>query len=250
MKRIASWIGWMALSTTMALAQRSVVEDASAEQSLLTWSNPVGWEAGLAYVHVTRSVDLEGLETRLKADIADVEIGMMPWPWLLVYGRAGGSQAQLTEVAGDDSSPGGGGGIGMRLNLWQIYEGVQATAWRFTLQMAGQYMYRTTQDDGDGEVQWGEALVWMPFNYHLSFARPFRNSYMAEFQSLAVYAGPALSKVDGTWTRRGAEQDFEEEDNFGAVYGAQFWLLENLSFEARAEWFENTTLQLMVHYRF
>lgn len=250
MKKIASVTGLLVLCAAQALAQRSVEEDVSGEQALLTWSRPAGWEAGLAYAHVSRDVDLEGQDTRLKADIVDAEIGVSPWSWLLLYGRAGGSEARLTELVRDESGPGGGGGLGALLNLWQLYEGVQVTAWRVTLQLAGQYMFRTTQDDGDGQLQWGEALVWLPLNYHLSFARTFRNSYMAEFQSLAVYAGPAFSKVDGTWTRGDTEQDFEEEDSFGVVGGGEFWLLENLSFGARAEWFEKTSLQATVRYRF
>ena len=250
MKTIAYVSGLLALCATLASAQRNVEEDVSGEQALLTWSNPAGWEAGLVYAHVSRDVDLEGQTARLKGDIAEAEIGVSPWSWLLLYGRAGGSRARLEGVMRDESDAGGGGGGGALLNLWQVYEGVQVTAWRLTLQLAGQYLYHTTQDDGDGQLEWGEALVWLPLNYHLSFARTFRNSYMAEFQSLAVYAGPAFSKVDGTWTRHGVEQDFEEEDNFGVVGGGEFWLLENLSFGARAEWFEQTSLQATVRYRF
>ena len=250
MKRMACWIWLMVLCATVAPAQRSVVEDASAEQALLTWSDPVPWQAGLAYAHVSRPVDLEGLDVKLRADIVDAELGVSPWPWLLLYGRAGGSKARLDGAMRDDTRSGGGGGGGARLNLWQVYEGVQVTAWRLTVQLAGQYLYRTAEDDGDGDLQWGEALVWLPLNFHLSFARTFRNSYMDEFQSLAVFAGPAFSKVDGTWTRRGVEQDFEEEDSFGVAGGAELWLLENLSFGARAEWFEHTTLQLTVCCRF
>ena len=36
----------------------------------------------------------------------------------------------------------------------------------------------------------------------------------------------------------------------GVVGGADLWLLENLSFGARAEWFEETSMELAVRYRF
>ena len=48
-----------------------------------------------------------------------------------------------------------GGLLGARLNVWQLNEGVQRTAWRVTLQAAGQYAYRTSEDDGDGDLAKG-----------------------------------------------------------------------------------------------
>lgn len=250
MNRIACSLWALMLGATAAPAQRFVMEDASADPALLTWSNPARWQAGLAYARVSRMVDRAGVETHLRADIVDAEIGLRPWPWLLLYGQAGGSRPQLDAGGREEFSVGAGGGGGARLNLWQLHEGVQTTAWRLTLQLAGQYVYRTGGDDGDGELHWGEALVWLPLDYHLSFARTFRNAYMTEFQSLEVYAGPAFSKVDGTLDRRGADEDFEEADEFGVVGGAELWLLENLAFGARAEWFEDTTLRVLVRYRF
>ena len=250
MKKIACWMMMMAMGVPAAFAQRNVMEDPSADQALLTWSDPSAWQVGLAYERVSRPVDLEGAEWDLRGDIVDAVIGVSPWPWMLLYGQVGSSKATLDGVLREDPSAGAGGLLGARLNLWQIYECLQATAWLVTLQLAGQYAFRTTEDDGDGDIQWGETLVMLPLNYHLSFARSFRNYYMAEFQSLDAYAGPAFSKVDGTWTRRGVEKDFEEVQSFGVVGGVDLWLLENLSFGARAEAFDGTSLQLTVCYRF
>lgn len=240
----------LTLAATAALAQRNVMEDRSADSALLTWSDPGRLQVGLAYTRLARPVDLDGVEWNLRGDIADATIGVSPWPWMLLYGQVGGSKARLDGAMLQEPSAGAGGLLGARLNLWQLYEGVQQTAWRVTLQAAGQYAYRTAEDEGDGDIRWGEALVMLPLNYHLSFARTFRNDYMAEFQSLGVYLAPAFSKLDGTWTRRDVERDFEEVDSFGVVAGVELWLLENLSFGARADWFDRTTAQLTVCYRF
>ena len=250
MKRIACWTALAMLGATAALAQRNVMEDRSADPALLTWSDPAGWQAGLAYARVARPVDLEGAEWDLKGSLAEAEIGVSPWPWMLLYGRVGASQARLDGIQREEPSAGAGGLLGARANLWQIGPGAEKTAWRVVLQLAGQYAWRTTEDDGDGDLQWGEALVMLPVDFHLSFARTFRNAYMAEFQSVGAFAGPAFSKLDGTWTRRGAELVFEEARSFGGVAGGELWLLENLSFGARADWFEGTSMQLMVRYRF
>ena len=104
--------------------------------------------------------------------------------------------------------------------------------------------------DGAGDLRWGEALVMLPLDYHLSFARTFRNDYLNEFQGFHLYVGPAFSKLDGTWTRAGTERDFEEQEAFGVVGGGELWLLDNLAFGARFDWFEGTSGQVTVRYRF
>jgi hypothetical protein len=251
MKKIACWTSMMVLGASLALAtERNMQEDRSADPALLTWSDPSCWQVGLVYSHVSRPVLVDGVEWDLRGGIADAAIGFSPWPWMLLYGQVGGSQAKLDGLAEEEFSAGAGGLLGARVNLWQLYEGLQATAWRVTLQVAGQYAFRTTEDDGAGDLRWGETLVMLPLDYHLSFERTFRNFYMAEFHSLDFYVGPAFSKVDGVWTRDNVERDFEETESFGVVAGAELWLLENLSFGARADWFDGTSMQLSVRYRF
>jgi hypothetical protein len=251
MKRIAYWTMMMLLGAPAVFAtERNMPEDPSAESALITWRDPSAFQVGLSYTRISRQVDLGGVEWALRGDSIDVAMGFSPARWLLFYGQAGGSKARLQDRMVEEANFGAGGLLGARINLWQLYEGVQATAWRLTLQLAGQYTFRTARDHGDGDLQWGEALVMLPLDYHLYFARSFRNSYMAEFQSVDVHIGPAFSKLDGTWTRQGVEKDFEEVQAVGVVGGVDLWLLENLSFGARVESFDGTSMQLNVRYRF
>ena len=250
MKNIACWTMVMAVGAATAFAQRNVIEDPSADRALLTWSDPAPWQVGLVYQNISRPVELEGAEWDLSGDAIDASIGVTPWDWLLLYGQAGISSARLDGPMREDADYGAGGLLGASVNLWQVYEGVQVTSWRFTIKLAGQYAYRTTADNGEGEVQWGEALVMLPLDYHLTFARTFRNFYMAEFQGFHVYVGPAYSQVDGTWTRNDLEREFEEAQAVGVVGGIELWLLENLAFGVRADWFDGTSAQLSVRYHF
>lgn len=249
MKKAAGF-GLAVLMAVTAFGQRYVREDASAPEALVTLPDASRWQVGLAYGHVSRPVDLEGAERKLRGDVADVLLGFAPAPWLLLYGQAGASEARLAGMPGDEPGAGAGGVLGAQVNLWQVHEGVRETSWRFTIRLAGQYGYRTTEDEGDGEVRWGETLAMLPLDYHLTFARSYRNFYMAEFHSLRVYVGPAYSRLDGEWERRGVTQDFEGTQEWGVVGGADFWLLENLSFGARAEWFDGTSGQVTVRYFF
>lgn len=251
MKTLASWAAILALGAGTAAASLNPEEDPSGETALLTWRDPVPWQVGAVYAHVVRTVALDAGTRALRGDSLDVALGVSPWSWLLLYGQAGALLASELQGAGDVGFDSGADGLlGARLNLWQVYRGVDKTSWRFTVQLAGQYAYRTGADDGSGTLAWGETLVMLPLNYHLTFARAFRNVYMSEFQSLGVYAGPAYSRLDGTWQTGGRARDFEETRAYGVVGGVEFWLLENLSFDVRADWFEDLSLQLAVRYRF
>lgn len=248
-----TWMAWtlmLAAGASSAFGQLNFHGDAGAPQALVTLTDASRWQAGLAYAHVSRTVESDGAEWKLRGDIGDVLLGFSPAPWLWLYAQGGASEARLAGVMNDKPSAGAGGLLGANLNLWQFNEGVRATAWRFTVQMAGQYAWRTTRDEGSGKIEWTEALLMLPLDYHLIFVRTYRHTYMGEFHALRIYAGPACSWVDGTWTRDGVERDFEESETFGAVAGAELWLLENLSFGARAEWFDDTSAQLSVRYRF
>ena len=250
MRRTACWLLLLALGVTRAAGQQNLTEDSSAPNALLTWHDPVPWQAGLVYARLSRPVELEGAEWKLRGHLADVTVGVAPWAWLLLYGQAGVSDARLDNAIHHEFDYGAGGLAGARVNLWQIYEGVARTSWRVTVALAGEYAFRTTDDGGAGEIEWSETRCMLPIDYHLTFARRFRNFYMGEFHSLAVYAGPAWSKLDGTWTRGDLQQDFEESQALGIVGGVELWLLENLSFGARADWFDGTSAQLTVRYRF
>ncbi|MDR0993238.1 MAG: hypothetical protein LBN38_01535 [Verrucomicrobiota bacterium] len=245
-------IGWSALLLTVASTwgQPSAVDVRTQEKALLTWRDPHPWQAGVVYTRVMRPVKLNEVTCDLKADIVDAAVSVAPFGWLVIYGQVGASRAELDKWMQDGASFGAGGLLGVLLNLWEIDAGETASAWRFTMQLAGQYAYRTADDDGDGKLQWGEAMVMLPLNYHLFFSSPSRNTYSDEFTSLNLYAGPAFSKVDGEWNFGGAHTDFEEDQAFGAVVGVDLWLLNNLSFGARTDWFDEMSFRVSMNYRF
>lgn len=225
-------------------------EDTTVPAAIITLTDASRWEAGLVYAHMSRRVDLEGQECRLRGDVVDVFLGFAVVPWLQLYGQVGASQARLDDILNPRPGAGAGGLIGARLNLWQFHADRTESSWRFTVQVDGQVAHRTTDDKGGGDLHWTEALVMLPLDYHLTFEHTSRNLYMAEFHSLHAYAGPAFSSLEGAWELDEMKRDFEESESFGVVAGAELWLFENLAFGARADWFDSTTLQLMVRYRF
>lgn len=252
MKKLVIWIGMLALALSVSAAL-PVMEDGgyAEDDALLTWRTSSRWQASLLYGYLNRDVTMDDVTLQLRADIVEASVGVSPWPWLLLYGQVGGSQARLNPVMRDDSGAGAGGLLGAQLNLWQIYPAREATAWRLLLQVVGEVSYRTASDDVAGDLEWTTGTVMLPFFYHLTLARSELNARAADFHSLAIYAGPEVSWVDGNWTRGGIKRSFREEDSVGAVVGAELWLIEHLSFGVRAEWLgERTSGQMNVRYRF
>jgi len=250
MNKIVGGLLLVLLALPASWARDNSVEDRSADEALLTWANPFPWQVGAAYQNHARPVDLGGAEWKLKGQSVAGEVGVRPWPWLLVYGQVSANEARLAERMRENADPGAGGLLGLKANLWQINEGLARAAWRVRLQLAGYYAYRTSSDAGEGKLSWGEATIMLPLNYHLTLARSARNVFAGEFHSLEIFAGPAFSKLDGTWTVGDWQRDFEESQDYGVVGGANLWLLENLCFGASAAWFDGTSFDLSVTYRF
>ena len=84
----------------------------------------------------------------------------------------------------------------------------------------------------------------------MTFSRSYRHSFLGEFHSLQVFAGPALSKINGKWKQSGATIKFREAESAGVAGGGDLWLMENLSFGARVEWFEKVSARVNVRYLF
>ncbi len=250
MKRIIMGVGLACLLAAPGGAQ-AALRDRTAEGALLTWRDPHPWQAGVVYSRIQRPMEINKQEFDFRGDVIDAYVGVAPFGWLLLYGQAGASQAELKDWMADSASFGAGGLLGMRVNLWEIDQGVENTAWRFTVKLAAQYAYRTTADDDEvGKLSWGEALVMLPLDYHLFLARRAHSSFTEEFHSISLFAGPAFSKVDGEWEWNNTTVDFEEKESFGAVLGVKMWLIESLMFEGRADWFDDISFQISMTYLF
>lgn len=218
-------------------------------QAAVAWSNPDHIAVGASYARLARPLDLPA-HPSLQADAFDLMIGWQPTAWFLLFAHGGASQAKIKEHDIHPSDFGAGGGIGAKLNLFQIDEG-QDSAWRFMLKLEARYTYRTTSGNNcNGKFQWGEAWAAIPLTYALHFSKRARVGYRDEFYSLELFGGPALSKVNGTWKQNNLHTHFEEDDLLGAFAGGELWLFQNFCIGGRAEYFGKTGFSAYVQYNF
>jgi hypothetical protein len=212
-------------------------------------SSPDSLAVAAAYTRVARPLDLSG-DLSLQADAIDAMIGWRPAVWCLLYVHGGAVQGKIPETPMGNTKFGPAAGLGFDLNLWQIDDGDES-AWRFMIRLEGRWTWRSTaEDDTWGKLSWTEAHAALPFVYSLHFSRRAKVGYRDEFHAIEIFAGPAVSKLDGTWKRDSGDTDFDEDKLFGILGGAELRLFPNLGFGGRAEYFGKTGFSAYVRYDF
>lgn len=220
-------------------------------RAALTTAEPTGLTVGASYTRIERTVKVDDLPADiLQADVIELMLGWQPVDWLLLYVQGGGNDATVENLFSESPGYGAGGEVGLKLNLWQIDDG-PTSGWRFLVKLEGSYAYRVTdEDDLNGKLEWSEFYFGMPFTYSLHFPRSTGIRTWTDFSGLDFFVGPAVSKLDGTWKRNGQERDFEEDDLFGVIGGAELWFLKNVCFGGRATYFGEVGFSAYARYSF
>jgi len=209
------------------------------DDALLTTQDPAGVEVWAGFSHVQRPVEPagSGAEWTLKGDVVAGGIDWAPLGWFSAGAFAGASRGRLAETMSECGSMAAGGGAEAAINLWQVTPETVRASWEVLVRLEGRGSVWQSDDDGEGDLRWTEWYVGLPVRYKLSHSHGVRALGTGDFKSMAFWAGPAVSKVDGTWERRAMKEDFEEVDVLGAVGGMDIWLIDSLKVVGRVEWF-------------
>ena len=230
-----------------AFGSLNVIKDETASTALLTWSRPENVQIGFLYSRMERTLENYGV---LDSTLLDAQVGVDVFPWWRLYGRVGSSDAKI-KMQRFSANHAVGGLLGTRFNVWQIDEGLQRTAWQFTVQLDASYAYRTTREDRSGSLTWSEAQVRLPLNYHLTLAKASRQQYLGDFHSLEMFVAPVYSYLDGTWKlNKSLKRDVKASEDFGVVFGLEFWLTERLSFSGEYLLLDKQVWTLGLRYQF
>ena len=249
-KSIIFFVLFAAAPLALSARPAAASSDPSAPSAIVDWEPSSSWSVGLTYAHRMRpvEVDANGPEWTIAGESYDAFVAFS-WNWLELRAFGGATQAHLKEYALKDLDPEAGGGASLAINLWQISP-EEESAWRALLRLEGRGEWRTTSADNGESLEWFEGFAALPLHYTLSTTRSRRNSSIRDFHALGVYIGPAFSVIDGRRELGGTETSFEQSDLYGAVGGVQLWLLRNLEFGGRLEYFGDCTWSLGCTYVF
>ena len=205
---------------------------------------------GAAYERLLRDVRYDGGEkTRLEANTGCGYVGYDVTPWAVVFGTIGATTAQSTELeeSGDARVK---WSAGVKLNLWRLdIEDPAFLGGRCTLRAQGEFARYESGNLDPASFDWTEWYATLTLNYEL-FARK-RSDYNRVPYSLMLYAGPALSRIDGTRETSGGSRDFEGDNVFGLCAGADLFIAHNLSAGAQLQhYFDEPTLSASLIYHF
>ncbi|MBR6023226.1 MAG: hypothetical protein IK066_12505 [Kiritimatiellae bacterium] len=220
-----------------------------ADPALIEWSPSPHWSAGVAYTHRVRPLSRDGGGTwSLSGESYD---GVVTYTrdWWSLFAFAGATQAHLEEYALKDLGMDPGGGAGLRVNLWQIAPAKSGGPWDVTLKLEGRAEWRETSSDRE-TLRWFEGFAAAPVAWRLSSARSGHDTSIHDYHAIGAYAGPALSALDGTREFANAKTSFEHDDLVGGVAGVELWLLRNLRFDGRLEYFGDCSFALSCTYLF
>jgi len=220
------------------------------DPALLEWEPSPSWRAALSYIHRERPVEpANGApEWTLSGESFDASV-LWSCGWLELGVFAGGTRAHLREYGLEDLDMEAGGGAGLGVNLWQISPADEHCAWRALLRLEGRAEWRSTSG-GTDSLEWFEGFAAAPVSYLLTTSRSRHLSSVHDFHAIGAYAGPAVSAIDGRREFGGAKVDFEQADLAGAVAGVDLWLLANLRFGGRMEYFGDCTWTVSCEYSF
>jgi len=199
---------------------------------------------GVDYAQVRRDMSLDqGGKLDLRARIYSGQLGYDLLPWLTVFGTVGGSEARAESEPDYHSNQFKWSG-GLKANWWRYnIEDPDFLEGRLSLQTSAEFaMYRS--GSGDDEIKWHEEYVDLTLNYEV-FATRMKD--LAQYPySLALYAGPVLSKINGS----AGPMDFTEDSLIGVVGGVDLYISHNLALGGQILYFDGSTLSASLRYHF
>jgi hypothetical protein len=185
---------------------------------------------GFGYERLEREVEFDRLpDSILKADIITGYVGYDVLPWLTVSVTAGGSKvAEDGDVKTDYAAT---YSAGVSAYLWEGDILVPAyMAGRISIK-AMVDLSRSESDTDLGSVDWMNVFMALPFGYEKFDRYPVSGSGIET--SLALYAGPAVSFLSGTADTPIGGFDFDEEQQFGVLAGADVFLSPSVAIGAK-----------------
>ena len=231
---------WLAAGAVLMLLAASAVAQDEDDSVLWEWSSPSDIQVWAAYEHILRPLDMDHArkaDRTLKGNLGAAGIEWSPLGWFSLGAFAGAAEARIDEYMAECGSLGAGGGLSLGANFWQISAEHHRSAWDVTIRAETRASYWQSGDDGEGSVEWFEGFGALPVRYRLRLTSGIRSIAPQDFHSLAIWAGPAVSVLDGEWERSGMKESFTEADTFGVAGGADMWLIDSLKISGRIEWF-------------
>lgn len=204
---------------------------------------------GVDYQYQQRDISTSSQgKMRLKSQTVDGFIGVDPYKWLMIFAAFGGPAAKIGDT-GSFNDPKFKWSAGFDVNWWR-YNITAPTFLEGELSLKTHAEFEMHYSGSNLEkINWNEYFAALLVNYEVSAegsSRPDKYPY-----SLVLYAGPALSWLEGSYDMTSAQEaDFHEAHLAGVVGGADVFIAANLSIGGAIQYYDAVTLSASLRYHF
>ena len=211
----------------------------SSGDDFLTVADAHRWSVGINYESINRRIALDGgTQLDLEATSASLFIGYDALEWLTVFGTFGQTENTSDYVMSGASSREFKWSLGANANLvkWHLGQPRVMAGDRVTVRLFGEFASYET-DDGDGSTEWTDVFFALPISYD-RIERNQRIVEDSELFRLSLYAGPAISFVNGDISSPGINGDFKEKEALGVLAGMDIYFTRSVVLGAQAYLFD------------
>lgn len=199
------------------------------------------WSIGLDAASIRRGVAINGAQSRLEASAFGGFIGWRGIPWMTLYTVLGQADA---EIGFDDLDSGFYGALGAHATLWQYdMTDPEFLTGRWSVRVHGEF---AMADLSAGD--WQDVSGSLRLQYEI-FTTSIEDTQTMPF-SLALFAGPMFSVMDGTVATAGMSRDFEVTEEIGVVAGIELSISHNVLIGAGLEYTDDSTWVGSLRYKF
>ncbi len=199
------------------------------------------FSVGVNYENIQRYVNPDvGENFRLDANSISIFLGYDVINWLTVFGTLGQSENSSDFLLGQSDDRQFKWSIGANANLykWYIQEPKGMAGDRVTIRAFAEFASYEA-DTGVGNMDWSDVFIAIPIAYE-RFERNDRIDDDSELFRISLYAGPAISFVNGSFDTGAGDIDFKGKESFGAVAGLDLYFTRSISIGGQAMFFDIT----------
>jgi hypothetical protein len=197
------------------------------------------FSVGINYENIRRYVDPDiGENFRLDATSVSMFVGYDVINWLTVFGTLGQSENNTDFILGKSDDRQFKWSIGANANLykWYIKQPKVMTGDRITVRAFAEFASYEA-DTGTGNMDWNDIFIALPIAYE-RFERNSRVEDDSELFRISIYAGPAISIVNGSLDTGSGNTDFDAKEVFGLVAGIDIYFTSSISIGGQASFFD------------
>ena len=250
MKMLKGLSLWLVIGGLVSVAHASTNISPGTEGSLIETNTLYPLTVGVDMDERTRTLDIGGTvfpNGEFSAQSLSAFVGIRVLPWLAPFATIGTTETDLLGHASADNEL--VWSLGLQASIWQ--QDIAHPEWaegRLSLRAVLEYVDGDLSTESGIAGDWSETNLSLLVGYELFVDKP--HSRDTTPYSLQLYAGPGWSDLQGSARVAGANMDFEADQIYLTVVGADLFLSDNVSIGGLVRFGSDTDWRIGLRFHF